>query len=184
MTRYNNCRGVDSYTYFRIASVRLRFLLSLGRWVAEALAEELLIWITGRCVLGAETLLAIPDPAPDVAVNGIDAVTEAVVVTGVAIVTVVDVATPIGYMLMFWVTSPSPVVDDTVEVPVVPELGDGCLKTEDRKRHYFLHGCRENRGIVGRRRSGNFDGLIGEVCTLGIHRSYGKSGEKNLRCEL
>lgn len=51
------------------------------------------------------------------------------VVTGVAVVTVDDVATPTGYIPMLCDVSPSPVVDDTVEVPVVPELGDGCLKT-------------------------------------------------------
>lgn len=51
------------------------------------------------------------------------------VVTGVAVVTADDVATLTGYIPMLCAVSPSPVVDDIVEVPVVPELGDGCLKT-------------------------------------------------------
>lgn len=114
-----------------MASVRLWFLLSLGRCVAEALAEELLIWTTGRGALGAETLRAmpaLPATAPEVASGTVaDAV-----VTGVAVVAVDDVATPTGYIPMLCDVSPSPVVDDTVEVPVVPELGDGCLKREEK----------------------------------------------------
>jgi len=51
------------------------------------------------------------------------------VVTDVAVVTTDDVATPTGYIPMLCVVSPSPVVDDTVEVP---ELGDGCLKTKEK----------------------------------------------------
>lgn len=114
-----------------MASVRLWFLLSLGRCAAEALTEELLIWTTGRGALGAETLLAmpaLPEATPEVARGTVaDAV-----VTGVAVVTADDVATPTGYIPMLCAVSPSPVVDDTVEVPVVPELGDGCLKTEEK----------------------------------------------------
>jgi len=33
---------------------------------------------------------------------------------------------------MLCAVSSSPVDDDTVEVPVVPEFGDGCLKTEEK----------------------------------------------------
>lgn len=113
-----------------MASVRLWFLLSLGRCAAEALAEELLIWTTGRGAVGAETLRAmpaLPTATPEVARGTVaDAV-----VTGVVVVTADDVATPTGYIPMFCAVSPSPVDDDTVEVPVVPELGDGCLKTEE-----------------------------------------------------
>lgn len=127
----NRTRFVDTApsicTHFRMASVRLWFLLSLGRCAAEALAEELLIWTTGRGALGAETLRAMPALPPLVASGTVaDAV-----VTGVAVVTADDVATPTGYIPMLCAVSPSPVVDDTVEVPVVPELGDGCLKTEE-----------------------------------------------------
>lgn len=101
---YNESVGnANSRTHFLMASVRLRFLLSLGRCVAEALAEELVIWMTGRGALGAETLLAIPVwlPVPEVAVNGTDVVAEAVVVTGVAVAAAEEVATAIGYMPMF-----------------------------------------------------------------------------------
>lgn len=85
-----------------MASVRLRFLLSLGRCVVEVLAEELVIWTTGRGALGAETLLVTPVwlPVPEVAVNGTDAVAVAVAVTGVAVAAVEEVATLIGYMPM------------------------------------------------------------------------------------
>lgn len=113
-----------------MASVRLKFLLSLGRCDPEMLAEELLIWTIGRDVLGgSDILLEIPTfPVPPattpVAGNGVLA---DVVVTAVAVVVVEDVATPTGYIPILWVPSPSPLVDDTVEVPVVPELGDGCL---------------------------------------------------------
>lgn len=72
--------------------------------------------------------LPVATETPEVA-DGTVADADAVV-TGVAVVTAEDVATPTGYIPMLCVTSPSPVVDDTVEVPVVPELGDG-LKTEE-----------------------------------------------------
>lgn len=92
------------------------------------LAEELLIWTTGRGALGAETLLVMPLTLPEATetpeVGTVADVADAVV----TVVAVEDDATPTGYIPMLCVASPSPVADDTVEVPVVPELGDGCLK--------------------------------------------------------
>lgn len=71
---------------------------------------------------------ALPAVTPEVAIGTV----ADDVVTGDAVVTADDVATPTGYIPMLCAVSPSPVVDDTVEVPVVPELGDGCLKTEEK----------------------------------------------------
>jgi len=111
-----------------MASVRLWFLFSLGRCAAEALAEELLIWTIGRDAFDAETLLPMPEltaATPEVASGTVaDAV-----VTGV---TTDDVVTLTGYIPILCAVSPSPVV----EVPIVPELGDGCLKT--RREILFL----------------------------------------------
>lgn len=95
----------------------------------------MLIWTSGRGALGAETLLMMPltlpvaTETPEVA----DGTVDDAVVTGVTVVAVEDDAMPTGYIPMLCVASPSPVVDDTVEVPVVPELGDGCLKRQKRQ---------------------------------------------------
>jgi len=118
-----------------MASVRLWFLLNLGRCAAEVLADELLTWTTGRGALGAETLLAMLTlPVPTATLGVACGMVVDAVVTDVAIAVVDDaVATPTGYIPVFCVVSSSPVLDDIVDVPVVPELGEGCLKPETRE---------------------------------------------------
>jgi hypothetical protein len=115
-----------------MASVRLWFLLNLGRCAAEVLADELLTWTTGRGALGAETLLAMLTLPVPMAMLGVACGTVVdAVVTDVAIAVADDaVAAPTGYIPVLCVVSSSPVLDDIVDVPVVPELGEGCLKPE------------------------------------------------------
>ncbi|KAG7209756.1 hypothetical protein KM043_011380 [Ampulex compressa] len=117
-----------------MASVRLMFLLSLGLWdmVPEVLAE-LVTCTTGLAPVGAETLLVmllparfpVPGTTPLVVMG-----TEDAVLMGVAVVASAAVETepPTAYIPMLWLPSPSAPLEDTVEVPVVPELGDGCLQ--------------------------------------------------------
>jgi len=151
-------RKASSPTHFRMASVRLWFLLNLGRCAAEVLADELLTWTTGRGALGAETLLAMLTLPVPTAMLGVACGTVVdAVVTDVAIAVVDDaVATPTGYIPVLCVVSSSPALDDIVDVPVVPELGEGCLKPEMTEVLLPRGSMRNLRGGITKKGSARF----------------------------
>lgn len=122
-------------SHFRIASVRLIFLLSLGLCPVEAmvLPVETVAWIPGLGPAGAETLLVITGPPIGTALGFDDEGTDGEIVGTVELgfsVVVVLLPLPTAYMPILWALSPSGPQEDNVDVPVVPELGDCCLQTK------------------------------------------------------
>ena len=119
-------------TYFRIASVRLGFLLNLDLWpIVAELLEETVACGKGRWPVGADTLLVMFG----VVTAEVIVPEELIVFWGrdgeLSIGVTVDVSVdPLStaYIPMFWSFSLSGPVEEMVEVPVVPELGEGCLK--------------------------------------------------------
>ena len=78
-------------------------------------------------MLGPDSWVLGPGVAKDIV---------AVVVIGAAVVGFVDVGPtlPTGYKLMLWPFSPSGALEETVDVPVVPDPGDGCILLTKRAR--------------------------------------------------
>lgn len=121
-----------------MASVRLIFLLSLGRGLLElaALLVPVQAWIPGLGPAGAETLLVIDNPPiVDEALLTLDEEgTDGEIVGTFDDEGFSDVALPLllptAYMPILCALSPSGPEDESVDVPVVPELGDCCLKNQ------------------------------------------------------
>lgn len=91
--------------------------------------------MTGLGAVGADTLLVMLGPvAVPATVPGVASDIVAVVVIGVAVVGFVAVGPtlPTGYKPMLWPFSPSAAFEETVDVPVVPDPADGCLKNSRR----------------------------------------------------
>lgn len=109
--------------------MRLIVLLNLGFCVPLLLEVLAATWTTGLGAVGADTLLVILGPGSWVLVPGVANDIVAVVVIGVAVVGFVGVGPtlPTGYKLMLWPFSPSGAFEETVDVPVVPDPGDGCI---------------------------------------------------------